>query len=216
MTNIKHIAALLALAVLLAVCAGPAAAMNAKPENPSEVQETLMGDLVTDAMRSAMGAQVAIINAGSLAPGAPPEEINKDTLEQIVPYPGDYVVAVEISGADLLAALEKSVSALPRRNSGFLQISGISFTADLNKNGDARLSNVRIGGGALDPKATYTLAVTDFLASGGNGYTTLKNGEVLDRDELTIGSIVLNFAALTKALEKQVGGRIQIIEKSKK
>ena len=36
---------------------------------------------------------------------------------------------------------------------------------------------IRVGGEPLDDRATYKLATSDFLASGGDGYTVFKNGK---------------------------------------
>ncbi|MEW6200756.1 MAG: 5'-nucleotidase C-terminal domain-containing protein, partial [bacterium] len=56
-----------------------------KEANQSEIQETIIGDVVADAMRGALDADVALINAGSLGTGALPEEITSNNLHQVVP-----------------------------------------------------------------------------------------------------------------------------------
>jgi len=133
-------------------------------------------------------------------------------LAQITPFPGDVVVAVNIKGADIQAALEKSAAALPRRSSGFLQVSGVTFTADPNKKSGERVSNIKINGKPLDPAALYRAALTDFLSTGGSGYTPFKNGKLIEgAPELPIGDIVLNNAVISKAVRDAVGGRIGIL-----
>lgn len=203
---------LTAITLCLLVWPAAARAMEKAPENPSEVRETLMGDLVTDAMRTALGADAALINAGSLGPGEPPETISPKTVDQIVPYGDDVVVLVKLTGADLLAALEKSAAVLPKRFSGFLQVSGISFTCDMNEKSGERISRLRINGKLINPEAVYTVALTDFLASGGSGYMSFKNGKVVEGREKTLEDIVLSSAQLTEDLADSVGSRIEIID----
>ena len=206
--TIKMLAAGL-FALTLALSGGSAArAMNKVPDNPSELRETLMGDLVADAMRTALDADVALINAGSLGPGDPPDTITEKTVGQIVPYGDDVVVLVELTGTDLLAALEKSVSVLPKRFSGFLQVSGVSFTCDVNEKSGGRISRLRINGTLINPEAVYTVALTDFLASGGSGFTSFKNGKPVEDREMPLEDIVLNHAQLTDDLADSVGARI--------
>jgi 2',3'-cyclic-nucleotide 2'-phosphodiesterase (5'-nucleotidase family) len=201
------------LVLLFALVSGSSArAMEKAPENASEVRETLMGDLVADAMRDALGADVALINAGSLSPGEPPETITKKTVGQIVPYGEDLVALVKLTGEDLLAALEKSVSVLPKRFSGFLQVSGISFTCDMNEKSGSRISRVRVNGALINPEAVYKVALTDFLASGGSGYTSFKNGKPVEGREMALEDIVLGNAQLTDDLADSVGSRIDIID----
>ena len=203
------------IAVLMAALLLPAAARAQqvdKKDNPNEVRETLAGNVVADAMRAAMHTDVALVNAGSLGAADPGDDITEKNLPDIVPFPGDVVVAIRITGADLRTALEKSVSALPRRSSGFLQVSGVAFTADPNAKNGARISNIRINGAALKPDATYTVALTDFLSSGGSGFVSFKNGKLLDdAREQTLGDIVLEHAAITDAARKAVGSRISIL-----
>lgn len=200
------------LTLLIFCAAAPAMAQNAREENPSEIRETLSGDVVADAMRKAMGADVAFINAGSLGSGDPGDRINRENLSTVVLFPDDEVVAVKLKGADIKAALEKSAAALPRRSSGFLQVSGVTFTADPNKKTGERVSNIKINGKPLDPEAIYRAALTDFLSSGGSGFTPFKNGKIIeDAPSLPIGDIVIKNAAITDAVRSAVGGRIAIL-----
>lgn len=200
------------LVSLLLIFTAPAMAQNAREENPSEIRETLSGNVVADAMRKAMGADVAFVNAGSLGAADPGSRINRENLSTVVLFPDDIVVAVRLKGADILAALEKSAASLPRRSSGFLQVSGISFTADPNKKTGERISNVKVNGKPLDPQAFYRTALTDFLSSGGSGFTSFKNGKQIENSpELAIGDIVIKHAVIDDAARDAVGGRITIL-----
>jgi len=207
----KRIVKALAAAAVLLFVAGSVSVAQDKKANPSETGESLIGNVVADAMRDAMGTDVAIINAGSLGTGQVPIIINEKNIERVLPYPGEIVVSVTPKGADIVEALEKSVAALPRRNSGFLQVSGLSFSADLSKKSGSRVFAVRIGGAGIDPGKTYTVAMTDFLAGGGSGYSSLKNGKVVSEEGQTLELIVLNNASAPENGEKSLGKRIKII-----
>ena len=76
-----------------------------------------------------------------------------------------------------------------------------------------RIVSVEIGGETLDPKVTYKVAVTDFLATGGAGYLSLKKGVPATENTFSIRQALLEAA---KPMDpKNVGSRITI-EKTKK
>ena len=75
--------------------------------------------------------------------------------------------------------LEHSVEYLPAPFGGFLQVSGLTFTLDKSAKAGKRVTAVRIGNAPLEPDKLYTLAVNDFNAAGGDGYTMLKAAKVV-------------------------------------
>ena len=71
-----------------------------------------------------------------------------------------------------------------------------------------------MGGKALDPGGTYTLATVDFLARGGDGYTALRSGEMLidfRSGGLTAGQLIDRVLA-AGAVSPKVEGRIARVE----
>lgn len=169
-------------------------AADKKKANPSELGETAIGDVVSDAMRTALGTDVAFIEASSVGTKPLPEKITRDNLSDIVPFGEDLVVSIEVKGGELREALERSVSFLPRRFGGFLQVSGVSFTCDLNRKPGERISGIRVGGKPMDDKKTYAVALTEFLAGGGNGYKSFRKGEPVVEKGIPLGEIVLKYA----------------------
>ena len=66
-----------------------------------------------------------------------------------------------------------------KRKGGFLHISGMTVTVDTSKPAGSRVFDVKVGGAALDPAKSYTLATNDFMGRGGDGYKMLRGGKVL-------------------------------------
>jgi 2',3'-cyclic-nucleotide 2'-phosphodiesterase (5'-nucleotidase family) len=181
--------------------------------NPSEISETAVGDIVTDAMRRATGADAAIINAGSLGFLDLPSEATEENVEAFIPFDSDSVVVLKLNGADLLAALERSVSVLPRRFSGFLQMSGIAITVDPNQDKGSRIVSTQIDGESIKAERNYNVAVTGFLAEGGAGYLMLKNGDVVSKKAIPLRSVLVdNFKSVD---EENVGWRINVLAMKK-
>jgi 5'-nucleotidase / UDP-sugar diphosphatase len=189
------------------------AEQNSGKINPSEVGETYIGGVVADAMLTALDADMALINGGSLGFGDLPDKLDEKTVIKIVPYDTDLVVAVKLKGNAIRQILEKSCQQLPRRSSAFLQVAGISFTCDINKEPGSRVSGVKVGGKVIVPENDYIVATTEFLASGGGGLAPFRSGKIISEEGAPIGGVVLDNAKYDKKKIGSLPGRIRIIEK---
>jgi 2',3'-cyclic-nucleotide 2'-phosphodiesterase (5'-nucleotidase family) len=160
--------------------------------------ESLIGDITTDALRLTYGTDFAITNSGGLradltcptvdvpndtcpAFTAPPYPITRGQVLGVLPF-GNVVVTLSVDGAELKTMLENGVSAMPAANGRFPQVSGLCFTYDISAPVNSRvLSAVRQaadGSCTGDPvdltsATTYTLAMNDFMANGGDGYSNV-------------------------------------------
>jgi 2',3'-cyclic-nucleotide 2'-phosphodiesterase (5'-nucleotidase family) len=157
--------------------------------------ESLVGNVVTDALRTAYGTDFAITNSGGLradltCPGAgvggfcppgitpPPFPITRGAVLGVLPF-GNVSVTLSVSGAEVKAFLENGVSSMPAANGRFPQVSGLCFTYDIASPAGSRVTSVvrqaadgSCTGPAVDLSAgaSYTLTTNDFVAHGGDGY----------------------------------------------
>jgi len=153
--------------------------------------ESRIGNLVTDAMRFTYGVDFAVINSGGLRAdltrsgdvdaGTGFFNIRRGYILEVLPF-GNAVVTLQVNGAELKAILENGVSRMPSPDGRFPQVSGLCFTYDINAPSGSRvISAVRQAadgsctGPAVDfsSAAAYTIAMNDFMASGGDGYPVL-------------------------------------------
>jgi 5'-nucleotidase len=136
----------------------------------------MLGDLVTDAMRVGTGADVALLNAGTLRLDdvIRPGPLTSYQLESIFLFADETrVLGFPISGARLRAILEHGVSDSSLGKGGFLQVSGVSFSYDPAAPSDHRLTGEvrRSGGGAIGGNDTVRLAFPVYPACDhGDGY----------------------------------------------
>ena len=139
-------------------------------------EESMLGDLVTDAMRAGTGADVALLNAGTLRLDdfIRPGPITNYQLESIFLFADSTpVLAFPISGARLRTVLEHGVSDGSLGKGGFLQVSGVSFTYDPAAPSDHRITGEirRTGGGAIGGNDTVRVAFPVYPAcQRGDGY----------------------------------------------
>jgi 5'-nucleotidase len=139
-------------------------------------QESMLGDLVTDAMRAGTGADVALLNAGTLRLDdvIRPGPLSNYQLESIFLFADETrVLTVPLSGARLRDLLEHGVAEGSLGKGGFLQVSGLSFSFDpAAPSGKRVVGEVRRpAGGAIAPADTVRVAIPVYPAcEGGDGY----------------------------------------------
>lgn len=86
-----------------------------------------------------------------------------------LPFPC-HAVVLKISGRELKDILEHGISNPEGEEGRFPQVSGIQLTYRLSRPSGQRITGLTIRGKPLQPDVWYTLATTDFLAAGGDGY----------------------------------------------
>ena len=206
----------------------------ASGERIVRVSETNLGDLCADAYRAMSGADVAIVNGGGVRADIPAGDITYGQIIAVHPF-GNEMCVVECTGQEILDALELGCSKLPAESGGFLQVSGMTYTIDMNVEstvkldengmfvsveGDRRVKDVTVGGEPLDPEKTYTLASHNYkLKDCGDGYSMFADNVFLQDSVMIDNQVLINY--IVDVLGGTVGeeyadpygqGRITIIE----
>lgn len=161
------------------------------PGRGSDAYEKPLGDVIADAQLEALspaakgGAQLAIMNPGGIRADLAYKAAGSEG-DGVVTYGESYTVQpftnmmniVDLTGAQLITALQQQVSGpVNGPNPKILQISkGFTYTLDTTKAGADRIvvDSVKLGGVPIDPAKTYRVAMNEFLAGGGDGFTVLK------------------------------------------
>lgn len=175
-------------------------------------QETPMGNLITDAMRAAVGADIAITNGGGIRGDRTYDAgtvlTRRDILTEL-PF-GNVTVMTEIPGSQVLAALENGVSQIENGAGRFPQVSGLTYHIDESAEAGSRVSDVMVGGEPLDLDKLYKVAVNDYMLAGGDGYTALGGGNVLVNkgNGNLMANDVMNYIAGMGEVAPAIEGRI--------
>ncbi len=177
-------------------------------------QEATMGNLVADGMRAAVGADIAITNGGGIRADKvyePGTEITRRDILTELPF-GNVNIMIELSGAEVLAALENGFSRVEDVSGRFPQVSGMTIEADITREPGDRVTSVMVGGEALDMGASYTVATNDFMGRGGDGYTMFAEAPRVVREEdakLMANDVMVHVRALSE-FAPAVDGRIML------
>lgn len=184
-------------------------------------KETNMADFIADTFHRAVGADVALVNGGSIRADTiiKPGILSKRDVLSILPF-NNRVVKLQVTGAVIRAALEHGVATAAEelQPGSFPQVSGIRYEFDTSRKPGARLISVTVNGKPLDDRQMYTLATTTFLAvEGGDGYEMFRNKTFLVRPEQAPveSDVLLKAIASVREISPKTDGRIKRIDAGK-
>ncbi len=145
-------------------------------EEVCRFEECNLGSLIADAMREATGAQIGFQNGGGIRASIEAGDITVGDVLDVLPFNNTFVI-FELSGADIIAALENGVShvELTEGTGRFMQVSGLRYTWDGSQEVGRRIVSVEVLNAdgeyeVLDPDEVYTVTTNDYLFVGGDDY----------------------------------------------
>lgn len=152
----------------------------------NRTKETNVGNFVADAFRQTYNADIGFLNGGSVRADNTynPGVLTKRAVLSILPF-NNAVLKVELTGKTLREVIEHGVaqSAESSEPGEFPQVSGMSYKFDAAKPSGNRVTEILVGGKPLDDNKKYTLATSEFLITGGDGYKMFANATVLTKKE---------------------------------
>ncbi|MBF9234744.1 bifunctional metallophosphatase/5'-nucleotidase [Microvirga alba] len=177
-------------------------------------QEAAFGNLVADAIKDSTAGDIAITNGGGIRANkeypAGVKLTRRDILSEM-PF-GNTTSLVEVTGADVKAALENGVSQIDIRGGRFPQVSGLKFEVDSKAPVGSRVSNIQANGQPLDLAKRYKVATNNFMLTGGDGYVSFTKGKVLVglTDGKLMANEVMSYVRKLGTVDAKVEGRIVI------
>ena len=171
-------------------------------------EETALGNFVADIMVDHTGAQMAMINSGAMRASIQRGPVTVEDVFKTVPFANELVV-MELTGDEIEQALQRAVSGSREdEDGGFLQVSGMTFEVR-----GRSVLNIRVGQNRqpLRPRTLYTVAMPDFLATGGDKYTFLK-GKPYIKTGLPLGQLMVDTIRRSGLIAAKEEGRIRRLE----
>ena len=181
-------------------------------------EETNAGDLVADAYRHAMKADIGMENGGGIRNDIMSGDITYGDIIGMLPY-DNTLRRISVTATQLQQMLKRCTALTPVLDGNFPQVSGLRFTIHSKSH---RVSDIEIqqtdGSYApLDMQRTYSVALTNYNHDAGGFFDCFKKCPVLEESSLRY------YEALSDYLEKVLGGttgkayekpqgRIKIIE----
>jgi 2',3'-cyclic-nucleotide 2'-phosphodiesterase (5'-nucleotidase family) len=197
--------------------------------------EHAFGNWSADVVRAKYGTDFALMNGGGIRSTFPastyvpgdksiirpttgqvdgPWDILLGDVYTIHPF-GNVFSTIEVTGTQLYAAMENGVSRYPA-DGRWPHLSGLKLTVDVTKPVGSRVVSLTDLTGKAIPKdgTKFTLALTDFVAKGGDGYNMfdISKLNVRDLDADVLVEALKADAAAGKVTEMKLDGRQIVIK----
>ncbi len=184
---------------------------DGKPVRIIRRAETNLGDLCADAyLDQSGGADIAFVNGGGIRVAINAGDITLNDILKVHPF-GNALTVIEISGQQVLDALEWSVHSLPGEFGGFDHVAGLTFEYDasipspcvedaskmfdhVDESMTRRVRNVLVAGEPLDPEKIYKVVSHDYqLLNNGDGYTMFAGANVLQESVKLDNQVLIDY-----------------------
>ncbi len=191
---------------LLAAKIGSTEAILDGEKASNRTGETNLGNLITDAMAADSGAAIAITNGGGIRATVQKGTITRGDMITVLPF-GNFIVTKKLSGEQVRQILEHGVKDYPEASGGFPHVSGIHFVFDPAQKPGSRIVSITRNGAPLDMKASYLVATNDYLAAGGDGFSTYTQAKT-ENEFSTMEEAVTRFIKAKGSIRYAAQGRI--------
>jgi 5'-nucleotidase len=197
----------LSSAIANRVVGSQTANMSRFSPSTTDNQESELGDVIADAqLASTSGsdfgnAVVAFMNAGGIRADlvcsipcstASPAPVTYNQLFNVQPF--NNVMTVKTMTGDMIRRLLEQQFTVIAPAIRLLQVSnGFTYTYDATQPAGSRVFNIKINNTAIDPLASYRVAMSNFLATGGDGFTVFNEGTDPLGGEIDLDALVNYF-----------------------
>jgi 5'-nucleotidase len=181
--------------------------------------ECPMGNLVADAMLDRVkdqGVTIAIQNGGGLRASIDAGDVTMGEVLTVLPFQNT-LATFQVTGEQIVAALENGVSQVADGAGRFPQVAGLKYTFDPAKEPGARVSDVLVAEGdafvPIDPAKVYGVVTNNYVRTGGDGFRMFVDAQNAYDFGPPLENVVADFmAAQGAAYTPYTDGRITRIE----
>jgi 2',3'-cyclic-nucleotide 2'-phosphodiesterase/3'-nucleotidase/5'-nucleotidase len=158
-----------------------------------------LGRLIADAARNIGKADVGMINNGGIRAGLPEGNVTWGDIQMVQPFQ-NRMVRLTVKGSALLQALEHCVAG-PSGDPD-CHVSGVEVWYDPDHRVGTRVTRTRLATGKeIDEGSSYTLALPDFMATGGSGYAMFVGAPGQDLNTLDLDLLIGYLGVLRTPVE---------------
>lgn len=142
---------------------------------------------------------ISVVNVGGMRCEWPAGPITRENVFELMPFDNRLVI-LTLKGSDILELCQAFA------DYGGQGVAGLRMTAV-----DGRLAHVEIGGKAVNPKKTYTVATSDYLAGGADHMEALKKYVEYWNSDLLIRDLYLEEVQREDTIRAAVDGRMKLL-----
>lgn len=159
--------------------------------------ETLLGNWQTDVMRRAAAAEIAFQNSGGIRADLKAGKVTLRDIYVVAPF-DNTLVTMNLTGAQIREILEFSLSG---KAGSPLQVSGLKIHRGSHL-------EIWIGKEKLKEKRLYRVTTNNFVAAGGDGYKTFREGKNLTDTKKLLRDVFIEEIRKHSPISTKLEGRI--------
>jgi 5'-nucleotidase len=174
--------------------------------------ECTMGNLIADAMLARVadqGIQIAIQNGGGIRASIEAGEVTMGEVLTVLPFQNT-LSTFQVSGATLIEALENGVGQVEEGAGRFPQVAGMSFAFDASQPAGSRISDVMVGGAAIEMDTVYGVVSNNYVRNGGDGYKMFRDAENAYDFGPDLADVTAEYLAANAPYKPYTDGRIAV------
>lgn len=181
-------------------------------------QEMPFGNFITDTIRKHAKVDIGLINGGVIRGNKRYSKgvlLTRRDIVSELPF-RTHLAKLNLTGRQLKQVLEHSVSDVETAKGRFLQVSGLSFSFSTERPVGKRTEAIKVNEQDLELNKTYSVATSDYLASGGDGFDTFLSVESISNNQQAsplLSDLVIRAIQQEKTLSPKTNMRIRRLEK---
>jgi len=170
--------------------------------------ECTMGNLIADILRETAQVDFAFQNPGGVRASIAEGDITYQDVYAVMPF-DNTIVKVELTGAEVKTLLEEAVG-----DGSFLHAGGLRYTSDYARpKGDRIVEFTKADGAAIDLAATYSVAVNNFMAQGGDSLPTITNRPESVETGRLVRDAMIDWIRAARDVSAVIDGRSTFVNK---
>ena len=181
-------------------------------------QETNAGDLVADAYRHTMKADLGFENGGGIRNDIMAGDITYGHIIGMLPY-DNTLRRISVRASQLVTMLTRCTALVPVLDGNFPQCSGLRFTIHSKSHRVSDIEILQADGtyAPIDMQRTYSVALTSYNHDSGGFFDCFKQCPVLEESSIRYYEALANYlrnvlGGTTGEAYAQPQGRIRIVE----
>ena len=177
-------------------------------------QECSMGSLIADAMLDRVkdqGIEIAIQNGGGIRASIDAGPVTMGEVLTVLPFQNT-LSTFQVTGATVVEALENGVSQVEEGAGRFPQVAGLTYAFDPKAEAGGRISDVMVGGAAIEMDKVYGVVSNNYVRNGGDGYEMFEDADNAYDFGPDLADVTAEFLAAKGPFTPYTDGRISVKE----
>lgn len=178
---------------------------NTLSRKQNEAGESNIGNLIADAFKIEMNAEIGMTNPHGLRDDINSGFVSWGNVYGVLPFSNN-IVTVTLTGKEIYELLEQQWMG---SYTNMLQISGINYSYDLAKPLGQKIMDIQFHNTPLDKNKSYSIATTDYLAGGGGVFSVMKKSKLIKIGSNDHDTVIQYIKKLAQPFSVAIEGRIK-------